>query len=152
VLELTGALPRIDASPGLVERVLARSRRVTVAPDVVGEPGVRWMPVAAAAAVLLAAALFVVPRITRQVPGAGPAPQLAASRWTGAAAPAAAVKLPELRHAGRSGNRDVTDENLFDHSRDLDLVIDQVTLREGRVTPVGSRQRGVEGDPAIITF
>ena len=151
-LEWTGALPRIEASPGLVDRVLARSRRVSPSPDLVGERGVRWVPVAAAAAVLLVAAVLVVPRLGRQAPGVGPAPRLSVGQWAAAPAPAARVTLPELRPALRGGSRVVTDENLFDHSKDLDLVIDQVTLRQGRVAPARSQPRGVEGNPAIISF
>jgi hypothetical protein len=69
-----------------------------------------------------------------------------------AAAPAPRGKLPELRHADQTGQQGLSGQNVFDHSKDLDLVLDQVKVREGRVTRVGTWRRGAEGNPAIISF
>jgi hypothetical protein len=43
---------------------------------------------------------------------------------------------------------------VFDHSEDVEFILDPVTLHRGRasVTHTGSRRTGVEGGQAIISF
>src|SRR5439155_8751 len=55
-IELVGALPRVEVTPGLAERTLARARRATVAPDRLPVRPARWIPVTATAALLTIAA------------------------------------------------------------------------------------------------
>jgi len=81
-LELVGALPRAEAPPDLVERVLARSRHAVVAPDALGARSATWVPAVAAAAavaVLALAVLFVLPRASWRGPGSAPSSQVADS-------------------------------------------------------------------------
>ena len=53
-LTVLGALPRAEAAPGLAERSLAAARRSPAVPDVVFvRPTPGWVPVAAAAALVL---------------------------------------------------------------------------------------------------
>jgi anti-sigma factor RsiW len=167
VLELAGALPRVDAPADLPEQVLARVHRVSPAPDLVGQAGVRWMPIAAAAAaaVLVVGALVVMPRAPWRAPGsveparvasrpAAPAPPLPALRaQTEARQPLVAVRLPERRGAEPAPGAVIPD-SLFDHGEDVEFILDPVTLRRGRasVTRSGSRDPGVQGQQALINF
>jgi len=77
-LELAASLPRIEASADFVDRVLARSRRSTTAPDIVREAGSRWVPIAAAAAgaVLVVAAVLVGSNLQWKAPASGQAPRV----------------------------------------------------------------------------
>ena len=55
-LECVGSLPRQEAAPDLLERILARTRHSVPAPDRVFAPRPRWVPATAAAVLLIAAA------------------------------------------------------------------------------------------------
>jgi hypothetical protein len=157
-LELAGSLPRAEASPDLVDRVLARARRVPTAPDVVGEASARWVPVVAAtaAAVLVVAVLLVLPGSPWRASARVPAPQMTVLPGGPADAilvQAAVAKPAEPRAAGPRGDAAISSDG-FDHSADVEFILDPVTLHRGRasVTRTGSRQPGAEGDQAIITF
>jgi anti-sigma factor RsiW len=153
-LELLGSLPRIEAAPDLAERALARARRAETAPDrlPVGRP--LWVPVAAGAAAMAVIGLIL----------SGPLGALRqGSMIAGHARPAihqpVLVPLPEpvavqspagnaaAKHL-RSGNHALPD-SLFDHSEDIEFVLDPVTLHRGRA----SVNRGTtQGERAVITF
>jgi anti-sigma factor RsiW len=154
-LELTASLPRVDAAPDLVDRVLARSRRAVAAPDVVGQAGVRWVPAAAAAAAAVLAvvgALLFLPQSPWHAPAAsGPAP--GAIMTSGPAEPIL-VPLPGGKAEAPRGMASGGGDNVFDHSEDVEFILDPVTLHRGRasVTHTGSRRTGVEGGQAIISF
>ena len=159
-LELVGTLPRVEAPPDLVERVLARSRHAAVAPDAVGVRPVQWAPTAAAAAaavvvVLTLAVLFALPGAPWRAPGSrgsqmavrggGPAvAQLVSARD---ARPAATAR-------GEAGRTVAAQDDPFDHSADVEFILDPVTPNRGRasVAPAGSRSPGVGGERAIISF
>jgi hypothetical protein len=160
-LEWTDALPRVEASPELLERVLVRTRRASAAPDHLGRVAVRWVPVAAtAAAVLVVAALVVVPRVMRHpaVP-LGTSPVAVQVERVPARLPrlepeAKGVRLPERRGTVSSGDVAIIPDSLFDHSEDVEFILDPVTLHRGRpsVKHAAPRMPGVEGEQAIITF
>ena len=167
-LEVTSALPRIEASADLVERIVARTRRSATVPDAVAVAGIRWAPaaVAAAAAVFVIAALIIIPRTLWQAPGSGGAPQVAFGP-TRPATPlpvlrsearneglASSVRLPQRRSAMASGTVAIIPDSLFDHNEDVEFILDPITLHRGRasVTRTGSRLPRVEGAQAIITF
>ena len=158
-LELTASLPRVEAAPDLVERVLARSRRVAVAPDVVGQAGVRWVPAAAAAAaavLTVACALLFLPHSPWHVP-AGPSAMQVARVTNGPVEPVLLHSVDSRRAerpgSGSNAGGDLSDK-VFDHSEDVEFILDPVTLHRGRasVTRTGSRRTGVEGGQAIISF
>lgn len=164
-LELAGAQPRVEAAADLPERVLARVHRASPAPDRIGEAGIRWLPIAAAAAVLVVGALVVVPRAPWRGPGtieparvasrhAAPAPLLPGLRLQGEAGQTrVAVRMPERRGA-ESAAAAVIPDSLFDHGEDVEFILDPVTLHRGRasVTRSGSRVSGVQGQQAFINF
>ncbi len=168
-LELAGALPRIEASADLVERVLARTRRASTAPDRVAETStlvapyeparegtalLRWAPVAAAAVLVLVAAIFLVPRL-RTGPAGPEGEQRIAAREGVAGAPAGSalevrqglvpVTMPVRRTPTGSATAVVPD-GVFDHREDIEFVLDPITVKRGQVSV------NTEGQKAIITF
>ena len=154
-LELTAALPRIEASPDLVERVLARARRATPAPDVVRETGPRWVPAAAAAAAVTLAvvgAMLFLPRSPWHAPAStGPAPIAAIH---GGPAEATLVSVPGDKPSGHQGAASPAGvgDGPFDPSKDVEFILDPVTLHRGRASVNAGGRRPAEGDRAVITF
>ncbi len=164
-LELAGSLPRVEPAPDLLERVLSRTRRAAPVPDRFPSPTPRWIPITAAAALLALAASLVVPWL-------GLAPR---SRHGGEPAPAVALREPErvspvavrsappavARASGPSAAVPPTlvasnagsaiPDSLFDHSEDIEFILDPVTLRRGRAT-VTRLPGGVQGEKAVISF
>lgn len=157
-LELVGALPRADASPDLAERVLARARRAAVAPDFVAERPVRWVASVAAAAVVLALALAVMLAMPRAPwRGAGASSPVAVS----SGGPRVAVLVSgdggavATEPGSPAGRQDaVAAGDPFDHSADVEFILDPVSVTRGRATVsnAGSRQAGAEGERAILSF
>ncbi|MFN8587833.1 MAG: anti-sigma factor [Candidatus Eisenbacteria bacterium] len=157
-LALVQELPRVEAAPDLASRALAEAKRRAPAPDrifVYSTP--RWAPVAAAAAVLLAV-LALAPYVARM----GGSPLLAnrgakveAPRLVAAATPAnGAAATPETSAtpAPQAGAGNAVAENLFDHSEDIDFVLDPVQVRRGRAVTSSHLPEGVQGEQAVITF
>jgi anti-sigma factor RsiW len=156
-LEWVSDLPRAEVAPDLAERALNRARRATTVPDHVPAAGLPWVPLTAAAALLVVTATLVAPWLTRgtgsrvaerkgepQVAVREPervTPQATVQRTGSPAGEAALAKDPL---AG-------VPDSLFDHGEDVEFILDPVTLRRGRAsltrTPAGG-----QGDRAIITF
>ncbi len=67
-----------------------------------------------------------------------------------AAAPHAAGT--QAKGARAEGAVAVISDSLFDHSEDVDFVLDPVTLRQGRAHTASRLPRGVQGEQAVITF
>jgi anti-sigma factor RsiW len=161
-LELAGSLPRVEPSPDLLERTLARTRQVSPAADRIPTAGVQWVPVTAAAAVLLILAMVVSPWI-----GLRPGPQVA-NRSSDAplreaelvqptlvVPPGQAAKGPEATLPGAggvpSGPVAAAADSLFDPSEDVEFILDPVTLRRGRATMTRPTP-GAQAEQAVITF
>lgn len=159
-LELVGTLPRAEAPPDLVDRVVARSRRSAAVPDVLDPRPTPWAPAVAAAAavvVLALAMMLALPRVpwrgaapdgsprTAVVLGGPAVPELVVLRGTETVAP-----------EGREGAEKpaVTEADPFDHSEDVEFILDPVSVTRGRATVAhaGTRQRDAEGERAIISF
>jgi anti-sigma factor RsiW len=143
VLDLTASLPRIEAAAGLVDRVLARSRRATTAPDMVLEAGPRWVPVAAAAAgaVLVVALVLVGSNLQRRAPASTQTHRIV-SIVEPRVVPNSKAMPEKSRPEAPRGNP----ENLFDPDKNVEFILDPVALRRGRV------KRDPEGQQPIITF
>ena len=43
-------------------------------------------------------------------------------------------------------------DTIFDHSDDIEFVLDPVTLRRGRATVVHPPQRGIQTQQAVVSF
>jgi anti-sigma factor RsiW len=152
-LELASGLPRVEPEPDFAERVLARVRRTESVPDRLPVATPRWAPALAVAAVVLVAAVVAVQfsgrNATRQVTQAvavNPAP--AASTPTPGLAPGdAAVLEPQLVTA------EGFSDSLFDHSADVEFVLDPVTVRRGQAHPATKLAPPItSGEQATITF
>ncbi len=145
-LELTAALPRIEASADFLDRVLVRSRRATTAPDIVREAGSRWAPVAVAAAVavFVVAAMFVVSNLQWRAPASSQAPRMVGIEGPREPrfAPTPDAK-PGERHpeVGRG-----SPDGLFDPDKNVEFVLGSAAVDGGRV------KRDPEGQQPIITF
>jgi hypothetical protein len=145
-LELTASMPRIEASADFVDRVLARSRRATTAPDVVREAGPRWVPVAVAAAgaVLTVVAVLVGSNLQWKAPASSQAPQIVQIEGPQEPriVPKSSVKPGERRQEAHRGSA----ESLFDPDKNVEFVLGSAAVSGGRV------KRDPEGQRPIITF
>lgn len=156
-LGLVQELPRAEAAPDLAERALAEAKRRAPEPDrIFVRETSRWAPVAAAAAVLLAV-LALAPYVAR-MPGSPliaqrhakvAAPRLVASASNGTQA---SVTPETVTSAPATSAGTAVAENLFDHSEDIDFVLDPVQVRRGRAVAVSNLPEGVQGEQAVITF
>ncbi len=162
-LEVMGSLPRIEASAELLERVLARARRSITSPDRVADPGRRWMPVTAVAVVLALAGALLIPWLgtirrppaMARVPSAAPVrvPELVQPRLASGARPSPATRTGEADRSRRAAQAlAVIPDSLFDHSEDVEFILDPVMLRRGRAHAITRAPSGVQGEPAVITF
>ena len=158
-LELLGSLPRAEAAPELAERVLARARRTTAAPDRLPVAGVPWVPVTAAAALLLLVGTLLLPmmgRTPRLTPGGVASGPLAVHepvlvQPVAGSPPGAephAVSTPETRALAAAS---VATDSLFDHSRDVEFILDPVLLRRGQAS-VATARTPVAGERAVVSF
>jgi predicted anti-sigma-YlaC factor YlaD len=156
-LEMVASLPREEASAGFVDRVVARAKRAAEAPDRLPNPHPRWVPAAASVAlgVLLLAAVipWLRPGIehgrvaTRTSPVSG---QLARSE-----APAVsqdAVPAPSRRATASGASAAMVSDSIFDHTEDVEFILDPVTARRAHSHPATPRTAAVQGERAVITF
>ncbi len=156
-LGLVQELPRAEAAPDLAERALAEAKRRAPEPDrIFVRETPRWAPVAAAAAVLLAV-LALAPYVARM-----PGSPLLAGRDAKVAAPRLVAAMPNGTQAAvtpetaaaptATSTGSAVAENLFDHTEDIDFVLDPVQVRRGRAVAVSNLPEGVQGEQAVITF
>src|SRR5262245_44666313 len=151
-LEWMSELPRTEVSPGFAERVVAQARRRTPATDRV--PGVtpRWIPVTAAAALLAVLGGMVlqwtgVPLVLHR-PAGTPLEQPVAIQPERVIHGTPAAPASDLV----AGAGEIPD-SLFDHSEDVEFILDPVTLRKGRAhTVVRGPTETPRTEQAVITF
>ena len=156
-LTALAALPRAEAAPDLAARSLAAARRVPAVRDVVFvRPGPGWVPVAAAAALVLVAGVFAAPWVMRSQQGDAFVHSGAAvtePRLIVAATPSGPAGTASAPGRTVSGPVSVTiSDTLFDHSEDVDFVLDPVTLRRGHAHTVSRASHGIQAEQAVITF
>jgi anti-sigma factor RsiW len=159
-LEALSKLPRVEAAPDLVERVTDSARRIARAPDALpAEPRPVWVPVAAAAGVLVVGALALLPLMQphpdRMASQSGRGltavrqPELVGMvHTTGATGPVAApggAKAP----AAAARRAPLTD-SLFDHTEDVEFILDPVALHRGSAAT--RTADGVQAESAVISF
>lgn len=161
-IELAGSLPRVEVRPELAERALARARRSTAAADRLPLWAPRWVPITATAALLTIAATM-----TLQWMGVAPPGRI------GDRSPVAGLSQPELLQptlaerpspavptgrgadavAGRAGGLAAgAADSLFDHSADIEFILDPVVLNKGRAHTALKLNPSVQGEKAVITF
>lgn len=155
-LESLAALPREEASPDLAARALASARRANPAPDVIFvRETPRWVPATAGAAAVLLLVATLAPYLTRT-----PAGDDVAGR--GAAVPEARLVQAAARGAGSGDARSTAPasgpvasaalDSLFDHTEDVDFVLDPVNPQDGRAQASARQPGGVQGEQTVITF
>lgn len=155
-LEAVASLPREEAAPDLAARALTAARRTSPAPDVIfvrETPG--WVPATAVAAAVLVVVATLAPYLSRTPVGvtvAGRVTPVPEARLVQAGGPGA-ERAGGSEAGGASGPVAVAAmDSLFDHSEDLDFVLDPVNPREGRAQGSVRLPGGIQGEQAVITF
>ena len=169
-IELMSSLPRVAPQPDLAERALARARRAIAVPDRLPLGTPRWIPITATAALLTIAATMtlqwvgLVPngRVNEPVAGnARPAPTTPAriepSRSESPGMVAGRIASPVEGYATQAVARPPAPagalaDSLFDHSADVEFILDPVVVRKGRAHTVLRVNPSVQGEKAVITF
>jgi anti-sigma factor RsiW len=151
-LEWMTELPRTEVSPGFAERVLAQARRRTPATDRVPGSAPRWIPVTAAAALLAVLGGMVLQwtggPLAIHRPAGAPLGQPVALQPERVVHGTPAVPVSDLV----AGAGEIPD-SLFDHSEDVEFILDPVTLRKGRAhTVVRGPTETPRTEQAVITF
>ena len=151
-IEAAGSLPRVEVAHDMPERALMAARRAGAVPDrlAIAPATPRWVPVTAAAALLVVVAALLLPTAmpllgTRGAnrSAKGPAtpevaePRLVASAVTDPATPRPAVTLTD---------------SLFDHSEDVEFILDPVVLHRGRAQSTSRLPQGIQGEQTVISF
>jgi len=153
-------LPRTEVRPDFTQRTLAAARAASPVADtirVLPVREVRWVPVAAAAALLLVAAVSMY-TVFGSRPGSGPV-----ARNEPSVAPAVTQQAQQVAAAGTSVPEPVADprvtgpvavvtDSLFDHTADVEFMLEPVQLRRGRAHTGSRLPDGVQGDQVVITF
>jgi len=159
-LEAIGSLPRIETAADLPERVLVAARRAAAIPDrvIVTTPAGRWLPAAAAAAVLIVGAATLLPgRLPMHTAARTPSSTMGlfAPREMAIVEPhlvAAAVPIaghPQPAGATRTAN---VADSLFDHSEDVEFILDPVVLQRGRAQTASRLPPGIQGEQTVISY
>jgi anti-sigma factor RsiW len=157
MLEWVGSLPRVEVAPGLAERALARARRASPAPDRIPSFAPRWIPITATAALIglaAAATLQWVGPASERYAARDPSPSVVQPVLVPSVTPPAAVGDPGMPSADAAQQVAVAvTDSLFDHSEDVEFILDPVTLHKGRAHTVSRlAQPQVKGEVAVITF
>jgi anti-sigma factor RsiW len=157
-VELVGALPRVEVETGFAEKVLATARRKAPAQDRIPITTSRWIPltaVAALVAVMGGTALqwIGLPKVQRS--GAPSVEEQVVLQPVRIAEEGTAGREPNARAEAEpeplAAMGDIPD-SLFDHSEDVEFILDGVTLRKGRAHTVPLGPDAVRGAAAVITF
>jgi anti-sigma factor RsiW len=150
-LETVGSLPRVEVTRDLPDRALLAARRTQAAPDriAVAPATPRWVPVTAAAALVFVAVALLLPVLRPGSGGFG----LQASR-TVREAPIVQPRL--VASAGplpaTASPRPTLADSLFDHSEDVEFILDPVVLHRGRAQAVPSLPAGAQAEQTVISF
>lgn len=153
-LEAVAKLPRAEAAPDLAARALAAAHRATPARDVIfvrETPG--WVPMTAAAVAVLLVVTAVAPYLSRTPVGlqlAGRGTAVPEARLVETRASAGNGATTGTRASGPVATASV--DSLFDHSDDIDFVLEPVNVRDGRAQAASRLPGGIQGEQTVITF
>jgi anti-sigma factor RsiW len=151
-VEWVGELPRHEAAPELVERVLAAARRTAPAPDRLRDARPAWVPIAAAATLLIIAAAWLGPWIGVLSRGGSSS----AVNVTKPSEPQLVAQVRDVRGVATTGVPggapvQALVDSLIDHSEDVNFVLDPVQVSRGRTASRTPSEPG-RGQQAVITF
>ena len=152
-------LPRLEARPDFTQRVMAAARAATPVADSIRPALVRevqWAPLAAAAAFVLVAAVSAY-TVFGTRPGSGPIAQSESRVTPSVTEPARPVAAPStavdaVADPRITGPVAVVTDSLFDHSADVEFMLEPVQLRRGRAHTGSRLPDGGQGDQVVITF
>ena len=149
-----------EPAPDLLERVLTRARRVTPAADLVPVLRRRWIPVTAAAALIMIAGSLALPWLGVRNDRRESAVRVIAEREPRRLGPVVAplvlarpaVGVPPAPERGlvAASGAGVVPDSLFDHTEDVEFILDPVRLQRGRATV--TKPPAVRGEKAVISF
>ena len=155
-LEAVADLPRAEVAPGLAERALAAARRTNPAPDrIFVRETPTWIPVTAAAAAALLVVFTVLPMLLPHLTQNKPSSQMASNVPT-VSEPVLIQRVKTapapVPAAGKAvATKVAAAESLFDHTEDMDFVLDPVQLRRGHAH-TAHLPSGVQGEQAVISY
>ena len=154
-LETVGSLSRAETASDLPERALAAARRAAAVPDRVAAVPSRplWVPITAAAGVLLVSAVTLLPMLSPK--DGGRAGRLAVAEKPVAEpriVPSASSAAGPLASGTRAQATVTLADSLFDRSDDVEFILDPVVLHRGRAQAVSHLPAGVQGEQTVISF
>jgi len=146
-VEAVSTLPRLEAAPDLLERTLARTRRAAPAHDALPQRRRVWVSATAAAAVLVVTATLV-------------------AQWVGLNRSGSTASVEQtLNRSGEESIRPTTSpvavteaptavvpDSIFDHSDDIEFVLDPVTLKRGRASVTRQGPGEIRTEQAVVSF
>ncbi len=152
-IDVVGSLPRTEISQDLPERALLAARRAGAVPDrlAVAPATPRWVPITAAAALALVGVALLLPTVAPLIgtrgqelraalaPGDAPVPE---PRLVASAERTSDMPRPTATLA----------DSLFDHSDDVEFILDPVVLHRGRAQSASRLPEGVQGEQTVISF
>lgn len=150
-VEAVSTLPRYEAAPDLLERTLARTRRAASAHDALPQRRPAWVPATAAAAALVVGTALVIQwmGMGRMTPGA----DRTATVEQVQPAPVVTNEVPELSPAPVTDTQiAAVPDSVFDHSDDIEFVLDPVTLKRGRAAVTHPGPGGIRTEQAVVSF
>jgi hypothetical protein len=134
---------------------VARARRTVAIPDRIPKAGVQWVPVGAAAALLVIFAMLVTPWVKpgppREWAGNPSATRIGTSPTVAATPQSETPAQPQALAPDDGTPVAVATDTLFDHTQDVEFILDPVTVRRGQAT-MGRPNLQVQGERAVITF
>jgi anti-sigma factor RsiW len=155
-LEAVASMPRTETASDLPERSLAAARRASAVPDrIAAAPAQpRWVPITAAAALMLVGLTAVLQTFAPVLTARGPHSAGTLARRD--------KPVPEPRFVATSTSlprRDapahatpVLADSLFDHSEDVEFILDPVVLHRGRAQSASHLPKGAQGERTVISF
>ena len=150
-VEAVSTLPRFEAAPDLLERTLARTRRAAPAHDTLPHRRPLWVPATAAAAALVVGSALVIQwmGIERPTPGADRTAAVEQTQST----PGASIEAPELTPVPVADTQiAAVPDSVFDHSDDIEFVLDPVTLKRGRAAVTRAGPGEIRTEQAVVSF
>ena len=157
-LETVASLPRTETAGDLPERALAAARRASAVPDrIAAAPAQpRWVPITAAAALLLVGATAVLQTFAPVLNSRGPhsTGRLAQFEKPVAEPRYVARNVSATRPDAPAAARTVATlaDSLFDHSEDVEFILDPVVLHRGRAQAASHLPAGAQGEQTVISF
>ena len=150
-LETVGSLPRTDVAADLPERALAAARRAAAVPDRIAVAPARpmWIQVTATVALLLVGLSGLLPWLETpavQSVFARRETRVAEPRYVATATSGTAHRSDHARPVATLA------DSLFDHSEDVEFILDPVVLHRGRAQAPSGLPKGIQGEQAVISF